>query len=154
MKCPACGRALSQIQVASVTLDVCSGGCGGAWFDKFELQRINEENPVGLTVFNVEKDPEVVVEETSARQCPRCLKENLQRKLFSLGTGVEMDVCDKCGGLWLDHGELESIREETNPRRRPVRAARSAVKKLQIDFAVLQRVEQLAVQQARRVLRR
>jgi hypothetical protein len=42
---------------------------------------------------------------TSSMQCPRCdgsLKENMFED-------VAIDTCDKCGGVWLDSGELEQL---------------------------------------------
>ena len=41
----------------------------------------------------------------SSMQCPRCdgsLKENTFEN-------VSIDTCDKCGGVWLDSGELEQV---------------------------------------------
>ena len=41
----------------------------------------------------------------SSMQCPRCdgaLKE-------SSFDEVQIDTCDKCGGVWLDAGELEQV---------------------------------------------
>lgn len=41
----------------------------------------------------------------SSMQCPRCdgvLKE-------SPFDGVQLDTCDKCGGVWLDASELEQV---------------------------------------------
>ncbi len=41
----------------------------------------------------------------SIRLCPAD-----QTKLTTImQDGVEIDVCEKCGGLWLDNGELEKI---------------------------------------------
>lgn len=41
----------------------------------------------------------------SVRVCPTD-----QTKLTTImQDGVEIDVCEKCGGLWLDNGELEKI---------------------------------------------
>ena len=42
MKCTACDRALTEIQVGHLKVDACLGGCGGVWFDAFELQRVDE----------------------------------------------------------------------------------------------------------------
>jgi uncharacterized protein with PIN domain len=42
---------------------------------------------------------------TSSMRCPRCdgaLKE-------SKFEGVSIDTCEKCGGIWLDSGELEQL---------------------------------------------
>ena len=41
----------------------------------------------------------------SALQCPKC-DGTLQGVMFE---GVEIDACDKCGGVWLDTGELAAL---------------------------------------------
>ena len=42
---------------------------------------------------------------TSTMGCPRC-DGTLKEKQFH---GVEINTCDKCGGVWLDAGELEQL---------------------------------------------
>ena len=42
---------------------------------------------------------------TSSMRCPRC-DGTLGSTTFE---DVEVDVCDKCGGVWLDSGELEQL---------------------------------------------
>jgi uncharacterized protein with PIN domain len=42
---------------------------------------------------------------TSSMNCPRC-DGKLETSSFE---GVEIDTCDKCGGVWLDSGELEQL---------------------------------------------
>lgn len=42
---------------------------------------------------------------TSSMKCPRC-EGTLNATSFE---GVEIDTCDKCGGVWLDSGELEQL---------------------------------------------
>lgn len=47
---------------------------------------------------------------TSSMQCPRCdgsLKENKFEEVL-------IDICDKCGGVWLDSGELEQLTKKEN----------------------------------------
>ena len=47
---------------------------------------------------------------TSSMKCPRC-DGNLNETTFE---EVAIDTCDKCGGVWLDSGELEQLtRKET-----------------------------------------
>ncbi len=38
MNCPVCANTLSDIQAGNIRVDVCKDGCGGTWFDWFELQ--------------------------------------------------------------------------------------------------------------------
>ena len=42
---------------------------------------------------------------TSSMQCPRC-DGSLKESKFE---EVMIDTCDKCGGVWLDSGELEQL---------------------------------------------
>jgi len=46
---------------------------------------------------------------TEPRLCPRCPELVLERKWFSDLKQVEIDQCPKCGGVWLDAGELEEV---------------------------------------------
>ena len=41
----------------------------------------------------------------SSMSCPRC-DGNLKHERFE---EVDIDVCDKCGGIWVDSGELERL---------------------------------------------
>jgi len=42
---------------------------------------------------------------SEAPQCPKC-----EGKLVEVAfEGVQIDLCDKCGGAWLDAGELETL---------------------------------------------
>jgi uncharacterized protein len=42
---------------------------------------------------------------TSSMSCPRC-DGTLKTNNFE---GVDIDTCEKCGGVWLDSGELEQL---------------------------------------------
>lgn len=41
----------------------------------------------------------------SSMRCPRC-DGSLQESTFE---EVQIDTCDKCGGVWLDSGELQQL---------------------------------------------
>ena len=72
MKCPACYNELVQKQVGNVSVDVCEGGCGGIWFDAFELQRVDEEQePAGEHLLEVERDARITIDPARKRPCPR-----------------------------------------------------------------------------------
>jgi Zn-finger nucleic acid-binding protein len=126
-----------------VLLDICQNGCGGVWFDAAELAQLNQTVPAGKKpLAEIICDPAITVDPERIRKCVRCRGVKLERKLFSLGTGVILDRCPKCAGTWLDHGELETIREETTPTPRAVRVVgKSAVRCMPIHFEVLQRVQ-------------
>src|SRR5256885_10939700 len=117
MKCPACFNELTQLQVGNLTVDACQGGCGGIWFDAFELQRVDEEQEeAGERLVNIQRDERIRVDPTGKRECPRCEGIKLQRHFFSARRRAEVDQCPNCGGYWLHAGELPPIRaERTRP---------------------------------------
>lgn len=113
MICPACFNQLTETKVGAVTVDVCQGGCGGIWFDAFELQQVDEQHEAaGERLLNIQRDPALQVDFIRKRDCPRCAGIKLKRHFFSAKRRVEVDHCPNCGGYWLDAGELEKIREE------------------------------------------
>src|SRR5437867_12494656 len=113
MICPGCGNNLSQLIAGGVVLDVCSGGCGGIWFDSFELQKIEaaQEATDDLEI-SVSRDANRAVDYAKRRSCPKCNNVVLMRHYFSKLRQVVVDECPNCAGFWLDAGELEKIRAE------------------------------------------
>jgi uncharacterized protein len=113
MKCPACYNTLTQVQVGTLTVDACQEGCGGIWFDAFELERVDEEaEATGEPLLSLHRDERVVVDASRKRDCPRCDGVRLHRHFFSARRRVQVDQCPNCGGYWLDAGELSAIRAE------------------------------------------
>ena len=112
MKCPACGHALTQKNIDGVQLDVCDGGCGGIWFDWFELQKFDEPHEHAGELLEVSWDESVQTNHSEPFYCPRCEDTVMMRHFFSVKHEVEVDECPGCGGIWLDHGELEKIRAQ------------------------------------------
>src|SRR6267154_1860096 len=128
MKCPACFNELTQTQVGSLVVDVCEGGCGGVWFDAFELQRVDEETEAaGDHLLNIRRDERVQVDVARKRECPRCAGVKLKRHFFSARRKVEVDECPNCGGYWLDAGELAKIRAERSLSSEAQKTARSTI---------------------------
>lgn len=113
LSCPACDRKLSRLTVGSVTVDVCWKGCGGIWFDNFELDQVDEPHEKeGEALLHVEIEPSIEVDFSRRRKCPVCEDSKLMRHFFSDKRRVEVDHCPACGGYWLDEGELRKIRAE------------------------------------------
>ena len=57
-------------------------------------------------------------------------------------------VCPECKGVWLDHGELEKIRETLHPRPQPPRLVKRTLEpeRYAVCFDVMQQVHSLQVQ--------
>ncbi|MBE3071022.1 MAG: zf-TFIIB domain-containing protein [Planctomycetes bacterium] len=102
---------MSEMDVSGVTVDVCRGGCAGIWFDRFELNKVDDKDEsAGEALLAVECDPNVKVDHAAERTCPRCGDVTMMRHFHSPNREVEIDECGKCGGIWLDGGELAIIR--------------------------------------------
>ena len=142
MQCPACFNALTEVQVGSVKLDVCEHGCGGIWFDAFEMQRVEKEHHgVGDALVNVTRDPALRVDFSLKRACPRCDGIKLKRHFFSARKQVEVDQCPNCGGYWLDADELEKIRAENVNAAAEAHLADTEISMASIRFLYRQRLQ-------------
>ena len=42
--------------------------------------------------------------------CPVCLGVTMDRVSVGPGGGLQLDHCRRCGGLWLEHGEVQRLR--------------------------------------------
>jgi Zn-finger nucleic acid-binding protein len=114
MTCPACGHALSPRTVGDVTVDVCDGGCGGIWFDRFELRKVDEvSEAAGEALLDVHRDGAVQVDSAKRYVCPKCTDGVvMMRHFWSVKRAVTIDECPECSGVFLDVGELATIRSE------------------------------------------
>ncbi len=142
MKCPACFNSLSSTTIGKLTVEVCRGGCGGIWFDAFELQQVDEpQESAGAWLLNIERDPHLHVDPTHKRPCPKCEGVKLKRRYFSAKRQFEIDECPGCGGYWLDAGELEKVREETEQTAGEKES--QALSRIQVSGSVLRYIYQL-----------
>ncbi len=124
MQCPACGRRLTQKTVEGIAVDVCVGGCGGIWFDNYELEKMDEPHEsAGEMLLDVERDEMVSIDQTARRLCPICDNITMMQHFFSVRRSVTLDECPSCGGIWLDSGELGLIRNQFTSERERRQAA-------------------------------
>lgn len=113
MKCPVCGKELTQVVAGEITVDACEEGCGGIWFDRFELQKVDApEEPAGEILLEIQKKQGINVDTTKKKRCPKCQNIIMMQHFYSVRRQVLVDECPKCGGFWLDAGELAKIRNQ------------------------------------------
>ena len=108
MECPTCDQALESIEIDGLELDSCPS-CNGIWFDHDELRQAKDlaEPHADWLDFEIWKNRDHFRASPGEVRCPRC--EGALSVLSYGETGVEMDVCPKCRGVWLDHAQLEAI---------------------------------------------
>jgi Zn-finger nucleic acid-binding protein len=103
LTCPNDGTALTQIQVENVPVDQCSA-CGGQWLQRGELETLSEHHKAHL-------EPIVVGRINlmhSKRKCPADGTMMTQHE-FMEHTGIKIDQCPTCQGIWLDKAELATM---------------------------------------------
>ncbi|KZR61907.1 zf-TFIIB domain-containing protein [Prochlorococcus sp. MIT 1303] len=110
MQCPACEKQTTHIIICGTELDVCQGGCGGIWFDNYELNKFDETHEEAGQLLDIEMDSNVKLDLETRRNCPKCVDIKLMRHYFSIKRKVVVDECANCGGIWLDGGELNKAR--------------------------------------------
>ena len=110
MRCPVCESELQQVPASDLVVDACVGGCGGIWFDQLELQKVDEAHEeAGQALLDVRRDPSISMDSSRRVNCPKC-DVVMMRHFFSIKRNAEVDECPKCGGYWLDFGDLGEIR--------------------------------------------
>lgn len=126
MNCPACGSPMTPMTVGKVTVDVCRDGCGGLWFDRFELETVDEPTEsAGEALLEAPRTPRVAVDRTQRLRCPKDAGVVMMRHLWSVKRQVTIDECPRCAGVFLDPGELAQIRREYTTEEERHEAARA-----------------------------
>lgn len=108
IKCPVCRHQyLDEIVVDGVAVDQCSQ-CRGVWYDKGEYEQL-----VSVGVLDLKVEPSST---HAMRYCPRD-GEKLKQMMYPQ-TLVQIDICPKCDGFWLDKKESDEIRHVRRHLRR------------------------------------
>ena len=148
LPCPVClGVQMEKVQMGNETsllvLDHCPR-CGGVWFEKGEAQQLTRHAPAELwkhippresvpkppchgchAPLDRDADRCAVCGTKNELACPICDK-TMQRRQQS---GLTLDVCANCKGIWFDNAELKSlwtITLDAANRRRSGRGAQAA----------------------------
>ena len=155
MQCPACENQLKKNDVAGVNVDVCENGCGGIWFDNFELEKIDEQHDqTGQMLLEVTKNPSVNVDYSEKRKCPVCDNIVMMRHFSSVQRNVEVDECGVCGGIWLDDGELATICKQYGSDEERKKAAEEYFDELFGEkFAAMEAQEKADLQETRNAIK-
>ena len=104
--CPTCKTALKHVEANKRVLDACDT-CGGTFYDAGELDAIVELLTNAHNLDIGEPDIPTVPEHEHAREvaCPADGTAMEAREV----AGEIIDVCEKCGGVWLDDGEAAAL---------------------------------------------
>jgi len=109
--CPRCSAdpaiMLRPVRVGDVELDLCPG-CHGVWFDQGEEREVARQSlDEGPRIRELASGLGQRVRVTPLR-CP-CCEEPLVTYRFAPLDDLEAEVCELCGGLWLEQGEMAQV---------------------------------------------
>ena len=112
MDCPLCRKALKPLAYEGCTVHACET-CGGEFVAGEDLATIvrtrHERFPETIAEQARARTPEFgVFCEARALACPAC-EHPMHTVNYSGDTGVCVDRCSVCAGVWLDREELERI---------------------------------------------
>ncbi|HPN57432.1 MAG TPA: zf-TFIIB domain-containing protein [Candidatus Omnitrophota bacterium] len=109
-KCPVCSKTnLKQEIFHNVEVDYCPD-CLGIWFEEDELKWAKDEKDADLKWLDIDlwKNPEKFKISTGKRRlCPKCRMPLYE--VYYENSGIIVDACNLCCGLWLDKGEFKKI---------------------------------------------
>ena len=112
LECPACHKRLAKVRLESVNMvvDICIDGCGGIFFNNKEMPAVISSAEAFEEIKKLCEGKEFKkVDESDARECPFC-GSNMVKNFTSYSKDVQIDECYRCGGKFLDNGELQKIK--------------------------------------------
>lgn len=116
MQCPKCRQPLQGVDYQGVHIETCPA-CGGDWLDSGELKNIvlaremRFDEKECLAMAQAAKITGVKLTDLNRHlTCPNC-GASTNPVNYGDDTGVIIDKCPRCNGIWLDRGELEKIQE-------------------------------------------
>jgi len=108
MNCVSCKNTLKKLITGNLELEICDH-CSGTWFQKDELRLAKDQADPELRwldsdFFANSKNFNI---RAGNRDCPQCNSQMVELEYNN--TGILIDSCQKCEGIWLDGGEFEKI---------------------------------------------
>jgi Zn-finger nucleic acid-binding protein len=112
MKCPRTGTEMKAVKVGGIEVDI-SEECGGVFFDHYELEKFDDSTDIRgeVLIEHLKQFPPPLLDDSQTIHCPRCPQVKMRRFHYSEQAQLEIDECINCGGIWLDAGELERLRD-------------------------------------------
>ena len=116
MQCPKCQQSLETVDYQGVRLETCPA-CGGNWLDAGELgsivraRRVRFSEKECLAVAQAAKITGVKLATLDRHlTCPKCGGVTNPVN-YGDDTGLIIDKCTTCKGIWLERGEIDKIEE-------------------------------------------
>jgi len=109
--CPRCHVHLKGHFLEDASVEFCPK-CGGMWISREDFTRSIKRTPPPDLPKEEPPDAEKPIWAESPLACPRC-GGNMAKAVYDYSSGIKVDRCDRCRGIWLDRGELGRLRAYT-----------------------------------------
>lgn len=115
--CPNCDVPMHERSYFGVRVDICDS-CTGVWMDNGELAILAKQPPAALQRIIEEAKPahatsSALWDTTPEMLCPNCCIP-MQEQQYAYSSGIRIDVCNQCNGVWVGGGKLTNISEYYN----------------------------------------
>jgi hypothetical protein len=114
MQCPNCNSTLKQIDYEGILIETCES-CEGEFLDDQELRNITRarerkyDEQTRHALAKATKIQGVALSKVDRKlTCPKCAGK-MNPVNYGGDSGIIIDRCEQCKGIWLDGGELEKI---------------------------------------------
>jgi len=110
MKCPFCKKPLEEAIFYGVQVDYCPV-CLGIFFEEEELRLVKDQKDKNLKWLDIDlwKDETEFKISPGMRLCPLCRLPLYE--VYYGDSGIIVDVCNLCRGIWLERSEFKKIIE-------------------------------------------
>lgn len=108
MLCPICKKYLDRAVLSGVEINFCPK-CLGLWFEEEELRWAKDVKDRNLRWLDIDlwKDEEKFKISPGQKLCPWCRLPLYETEYGD--SGIKVDVCNICKGIWLDRSEFKKI---------------------------------------------
>ena len=107
--CPVCGKALVERRKEGESLRYC-GECGGVWLARDAFSRLTAflSHDPRTPVLKLDRSNTETTISRTERRCPDC-GETMRQFNYAGDSGIFLDRCTRCDGIWADKAELKSV---------------------------------------------
>lgn len=108
MICPTDKKTLKQLVVSGVEVDYCPE-CLGLWFEEEELRLAKDYKDRSLRWLDIDlwRDSSKLKISLGKKLCPQDRFPLYETEYGD--SGIRVDLCNICKGVWLDRGEFQKI---------------------------------------------
>lgn len=110
LKCPSCGSLMEKVKEPDVAIDKCTK-CGGKFLDQNELNAlaVGMAGNIEYCSIDCSTDERDYADTFPERKCPKCMDQAMDKTALLCYTDAILDHCSKCGGFFIDAGEMKQV---------------------------------------------